>query len=150
MTDRTRPPWADLPHGDAIREFLDELRNLTPAEARAMEIAWDAGWDAALTAALAAARASTGSSTRGAAWCTVWGSAWGAVSGAAMRAGRIAARDAAGASVQAAVRDAARALVVADLVGQYGLTRGHLDTLTAPARTVPRLAKIIDRALGAR
>ena len=37
--------------------------------------------------------------------------------------------------------------VVADLISQHGLTRDRLDTLTAPARVVPRLAEIVDRAL---
>ena len=67
-----------------------------------------------------------------------------AAQGAAVRS---AAWDAVRSAAWDAARDTAQALVVADLVGQYGLTREHLDALTGPARVVPRLAAIIDRAL---
>ena len=36
MTDRTRPPWGDLPHGEVISALLDELRDLTGAEVGAL------------------------------------------------------------------------------------------------------------------
>lgn len=141
MPDRTRPLWADLPHGDEITALLDELRDLTDVEVRAMGATWRATWLA----------------TRLATPVAVWGAAWRAVRVAADGAGRGMVREAVrdtalGAGrgdvdAGAATRDTALALVVADLVGQYGLTRAHLDTLTGPARTVPRLAAIIDRAL---
>ena len=112
------------PQGGVLVEFLDALGDLTEGEVKAMVVtrnaAWDAPW-AAWDAARDAAHA-----TRNA--------AWGATRAAA---------DAA----HVAAQDAAMALVVADLVGQHNLTREHLDTLTGPARTIPRLAKIIDRAL---
>ena len=87
-----------------------------------------------LTGAEVEAMAAAGGAVPGVAWGVPW------------RAGRYAAAGAAGAAGGIA-GGALRALVVADLVGQYGLTRDHLDTLTAPARVVPRLAAIIDRAL---
>ena len=116
------------PQGEVLVEFLDALGDLTEGEVKAMVatrnasrtntwVAWDAARDVAYT-------------TRNAAWIAAW-----AVSHAVH------------ADIRGAARDAVRALVVADLVGQHNLTREHLDTLTAPARTVPRLAAIIDRAL---
>ena len=128
MTDHTRPPWADLPHGDEISALLDELRTLSPDEVRAMCAAWSVELDA------------------------VWAAAWDAARDAALDTARIAAWDAVDRATArefatGAARDAVRALVAADLVGEHGLTRDHLDTLTGPACVVPRLAAIIDRAL---
>ena len=131
MTDQTRPQWADLPHGDAIDALLDELRTLSPDEARAMITAWRVAGRAMEDAAWAAWRAAKGAERTAAV-----GDALGI--NATMDAARPAAWE------------ATRALIVADLVGQYGLTRDHLDILTGPARTIPRLSTIIDRALGAR
>ena len=131
MTDRTRPPWADLPHAAAITALLDELGDLTDAEAKAM----------------AAARLATRAAAPVAEWGAAWRVMWTAADGARRGMTRVAVRDTALAIAGPAARDAALALVVADLVGQYGLTREHLDTLTGPARTIPRLAAIIDRAL---
>ena len=112
------------PQGEALADYLDALRDLTDAEVEAMDATRNASrtntwvaWDAARDVAY---------TTRNAAWIAAW-----AVSHA----------------VHAAIQDAALAVVVADLVGQHGLTREHLDTLTAPARTIPRLAKIIEWAL---
>ena len=130
MTDRTRPPWGNLPHGDTIDALLDELRDLTDAEVEALVAARDATLDAPWVAARNAAWNAARIAGRSAAWGAAWGSVRSAVWDAALDA----------------ALDAARALVVADLVGQYGLTRGHLDVLTGPARTVPRLSTIIDRA----
>ena len=121
-----------------LADYLAALRDLTDDEVKALTVAWGAArggaWDAALDTARIAA--------------------WDAADRAAMRdavqvALRVAAQSVAPPGVAAAWY-AALAVVVADLVGQYGLTREHLDTLTAPARAVPRLAKIIDRALGVR
>ena len=134
MTDHTRPLWADLPAADAINALLDELRDLTDVEARAMDVAWSAvrGASGRGDARAAARRAAAwGASRRGAVLGVAWRDAWESAPG----------------STQYAAGDTALALGVADLVGQYGLTRAHLDTLTGPARVVPRLAEIIDVAL---
>ena len=112
MTDHTRPLWADLPHGDEITALLDELRTLSPDEARAIDTAWGAVPEAA------------------------WRVAGSAAEGVARRS-----------AARGVPLDAVLALVVADLVGQHGLTSEHLCVLTAPARTIPRLAAIIDAAL---
>ena len=138
MTDHDRPLWANLPHSNEINALLDELRDLTDVEARAMDVARSAVRGAARRGA---ARAAVwGAARRGAAWGA---SRRGAVLGAAWRD----AWESAPGSAQYAAGDTALALVVADLVGQYGLTRDHLNVLTAPARTIPRLSVIIDRAL---
>ena len=141
--DRTRPLWADLPHGDEISALLDELRTLSPDEARAMATArgavvgeaWRAAGAAAVREAWKAALDGAGGEARnapgGVAWRTALETMW----------------DATPIAAHTAARDAMLALVVADLVGQYGLTRDHLDILTAPARTIPRLSAVIDRAL---
>lgn len=131
MTDHTRPLWADLPHGDEITALLDELRTLSLDEARDMITVWGDVQEAMQGAAWAAWRAASG---------TARTTAWVAALNAAVDLPR---RDAA----WVAAGEATRALVVADLVGQYGLTREHLDVLTGPARVVPRLASIIDVAL---
>ena len=112
------------PQGGVLVEFLDALGDLTEGEVKAMVATRNASrtntwvaWDAARDVAY---------TTRNAAWIAAW-AAW--------------------IAAHAAIRDAVLALVVADLVGQHGLTIDHLQTLVAPARTIPRLAKIIDRAL---
>ena len=115
MTDRIRPPWDNLPHGEAIDALLDTLHDLTDAEVEAMSAAWFAASFAA--------------------WYAARDAAWDAALGATL------------VSARGTAQDAALALAVADLVGQHGLTREHLDVLTGPARTIPRLAKIIDRVL---
>ena len=138
--DRTRPLWANLPHGEEIGELLDELHTLSPDEAEVLAAAWWAaawgdGW-----VDLTGAEAEALVVVRGAARADAWAAARFATAGAARASGaRISSWDAA--------MGAALALVVADLVGRHGLTRERLDTLTAPARVVPRLAAIIDRAL---
>jgi hypothetical protein len=44
-----------------------------------------------------------------------------------------------------AARDAVAALAVLDLVGQHGLTRKHVDVLSAPILTVlPELAPLFE------
>ena len=132
MTDHTRPLWADLPHGNEIRELLNALRDLTDVEAHDMYAARDATWGVAGSAALDAAG--------GAGRADAWAAARFATAGAARASGaRISSWDAA--------MGAALALVIADRAGLHDLTRDHLDVLAAPARTIPRLAKIIDRAL---
>ena len=140
MPDRTRLLWSDLPHGDAISALLDELHTLTEGEARDMTAAQWGAWHSAMDAARGAARGTQ----RGAPWDATMDATLGAVRAGAQRG---AAWGAAWVAKWEAAWDTALALVVADLVGQYGLTREHLDTLTGPARAVPRLATIIDRAL---
>lgn len=135
MTNHTRPLWADLPHSKAVVEMLDALRTLTYGEASDMGTAWDATLEAAWVTAWDATLDAARDAVRDTAWVTAWYAAWGVA--------RATAKDAAWYAVQ----DAVLVLAVADLVGQHGLTREHLDTLTAPACVVPRLAEIIDRAL---
>ena len=96
------------PQGRQIAALIDRASRLTGDELERLVAALDAAWDAALDAARDAAR--------DAAWAAAWAAAWDA------------ARDAA--------RDAALALVVADLIGQHGLTQQHVDTLLAPWRDV--------------
>ena len=131
MTDRTRPPWANLPHGDEISALLDALRDLTGAEVEAL--------DATPTIIRGTARVAAWFAAMGAGRTATWTAAWTAGRGVAWFAEYPAARS--------ATQDAALALVAADLVGQYGLTRYHLNTLAAPARTIPRLSSIIDAVL---
>ena len=119
------------PQGEVLVEFLDALRDLTDVEAEAMGAPWGAGWSAAMGAEWSAAMGAGRSAAMVAAPDAALRSAWGATLGAG----------------RGAARDAALALVVADLVGRYGLTREHLDILTGPALTIPRLSAIIDRAL---
>ena len=68
MTDHTRPLWADLPTGDEITALLDELRTLSPDEARAIDTAWgavpEAAWRVAGSAAEGVARRSAARGTR--------------------------------------------------------------------------------------
>ena len=124
MTEHARPLWADLPHGEVISVLIDELHTLTDSEARDMATAWSATPE------------------------DEWHAAWFAARGAELVASRDAAGNAAAwATVRDAEWDAVLALVVADLAGQRGLTREHLGVLTGPARAVPRLAEIINRAL---
>ena len=139
--DVPAPPGTEKAPGaeGVLADYLAALRDLTDDEVKALAVAWGAA---------------RGRGARDAALDTARNAAWDAADRAAMRdavqvALRVAAQSVAPPGVAAAWY-AALAVVVADLVGQYGLTREHLDTLTAPARAVPRLAKIIDRALGVR
>ena len=140
--DVPAPPGTEKAPGaeGVLADYLAALRDLTDDEVKALAVAWGAA---------------RGRGARDAALDTARNAAWDAADRAAVRdvaqvALRVAARSVAGSAAWGAAWYAALAVVVADLVGQYGLTREHLDTLTAPARAVPRLAKIIDRALGVR
>jgi hypothetical protein len=115
------------PQTDRIETLLAAVREMTPAE-------WVAAWAAAWAAELSVARVAERAVALDAAW----------------DAGRVAER-AAGwrAAVWDAGRyaagDAAAALVVLDLVGQYGLTRKHIDALAAPILEVmPHLAYLFE------
>ena len=145
MTGQREVAMSDQPSGRFgpqtahVEAFLVAVRGLTEAESESIAAARKSAWGAAW----AAARKSAWGAAWAAARVAAWDAAWYAASAAARDAARYAAWDA----PLVAARNAALALVVADLVGQYGLTRAHLDTLVAPCRTVPRLAKIIDAAL---
>ena len=121
--------------GPQWREVMSLVRRaaaLTKAEVASMERARDAAWRAAWGAA--------GDAAWGAAWRAAWGAARDAAGGAAGGAERGGARDAAGGAAWGAAGDAAGdaawALVVRDLVGQYGLTQEHYDVLTKPWASV--------------
>ncbi len=105
---------------------------LTPAEATDLAAAWDAARDAAWDAAWDAARDAAG----GAAWDAAWAAAGDAAGGAAGGAAGDAAGDAAWDAAGDAAWDAAWAAAVVYLVGQHGLTQGHVDTLMRPWVTV--------------
>lgn len=107
--------------GPQWREIVALVRRaatLTDAEARALDAARNAARVAARNAARNAARVAGESS--GAAWDAAW--------------------DAARNAAQAAAWDAAGALAARDLIGQYGFTREHYDTLTGPwARVIGKV-----------
>lgn len=104
------------PQWEAIVRLVRRAATLTENEADRLRAARVAAWVAARVAARDAAGAA----------------AWGAARDAAGDAAGAAAWDAAGAAAWAAARDAAAALVVADLVGQHGLTQEHVDLLLGP------------------
>ena len=85
---------------------------------------------------LFAARTAAGTAARTAARTAAWAAAWTAAGTAAGTAAWTAAGTAAG----TAAWDAAQALVVRHLIGQYGFTQEHYDTLTGPWRkTIGRI-----------
>ena len=96
------------PQHEQVVAMIERTRVLTAEEVTALGVAWYAAWGAAWGAA------------RGVARDAAWDAAWGA--------DRRAAWDAVG--------DAACALVVRDLIGQYGFTQEQYDLLTGPWRTV--------------
>ena len=108
------------PHWEAIVRLVRRTASLTDEQANALYAVWDAAVDAARSAAWDAAKAAA------------WYAAWDAVETAAWYAARGDARSAAWDAARSAAWDAAKALVVADLVGQHGLTQDHVDTLLAP------------------
>ena len=138
------PMLALGPQGPALVAMLERCKHLTAAEASdlhaargaARGAAWGAAWGAARCAAWGAARGAAWDAARGAARGAAWGAAWGAARYAARGAARDAARDAARGAAWGAARDAARGAVVRDLIGQYGFTQEHYDTLTGPWRKV--------------
>lgn len=81
-------------------------------------------------------RPTAGDAALGAAWCAArdaaWYAAWDAARDAAWNEARGAAWDAAG----IAAGNAAIALIARDLIGQYGFTQEHYDTLTVLWRKV--------------
>lgn len=100
------------PQTHEIEALLERARRLTDAEAKALKRpCYDA---------------------RDAAWYTACYAARYAACYDARDAVRYAARDAA----RYAVWDAAHALVVRDLIGNYGFTQQHYDMLTGPWRQV--------------
>jgi hypothetical protein len=120
-------PLAYGPQTPRIETLLAAVREMTPAE-------WVAAWAAAWAAELSVARVAERAAALDAAW----------------DAGRVAERaagwrDAVWDAGRYAAGDAAAALVVLDLVGQYGLTRKHIDVLAAPILSVlPELTPLFE------
>jgi hypothetical protein len=130
------------PQTDRIEALLTAVRELTPAQIQDFRPpAWDAAWDAERATARAAERATAraaeravaGDVKRDASWAAARYAVWVAVGGAMQRTAR------------AAACDAVSALIVLDLVDQYDLTRGHIDTLAAPLlQVLPELARLFE------
>lgn len=112
------------PQGEHVVELIERVDALTLADARRVysvrAAASTIGYVAAMAAAIHAATHAAGRAAESA--------AINAALNAARRAAKGAARDAAW--------EVARALAVRDLIGQYGFTREHYDTLTGPWRQV--------------
>lgn len=104
------PQWAE------IVALVRRAALLTHSERMRLHAAWHAASYAAWDAAWAAARSAAWYAARSAAWDAAWDAAW------------YAARYAAG--------YAAGALSVRDLIGQYGFTQEHYDTITEVWRKV--------------
>ncbi len=123
------------PNGAAVVDVMSKVETwdqvTDPARWTAAKAAWYAARDAAHTARHTA-RYTARHTARDAAWDVARDTAW----DVARDVARYTARDAAGyTAIDAAgyaAWDAATAAVVADLVGQHGLTQQHLDALTAP------------------
>lgn len=111
------------PNTAAIERVLAQIESATPEQIDALaagfgeaySVAYDAAYDAAFTAARDAAR--------GTAFPVAWGAVW---------TGALRAQEAA----LFAACDAVLALAVAHLVGQFGLTREHVETLMGPYSSV--------------
>lgn len=99
------------PQGEQIVALIERRRSLTSRQIDLLNAAWNATWNAAWDAAWDAAR----ETARDTAWDTTW--------------------DAAGDAAGCPGGPSAGALVVRDLIGQYGFTQEHYDTLTGPWRT---------------
>jgi len=112
------------------------------ARGAARDAVWDAVWDAARDAVWDAARGAARDAARSAAWSAVWDAArdaardavWDAARDAVWDAVWDAAWDAAWGAARDAARDAVWGAVTRDLIGQYGYTQDHYDTLTRPWR----------------
>jgi hypothetical protein len=115
------------PQTARIETLLTAIRELTPAQIQDFRPpAWDAAWDAERTTAWYATRDAERAAERSAVWVTVLVAPHGALP---------------------AVRGAVAALVVLDLVGQYGLEREHIDALCAPMlKIMPELAHLFEPA----
>jgi hypothetical protein len=122
------------PQTDRVEALLAAVRELTPARIQDFyPLAWPtAAWGAARSAAWHAVCAE-----RPAEWHAAWAAAFPEPHAMPLFMAWPAVWDAA--------RDAVAALVVLDLVGQYDLTRGHIDVLTAPLLEVmPELAHLFE------
>jgi len=97
------------PNGVAVVALLRQAEQMTADQARQLAAAWHGAWHGAGPAAGPGA----GDAARYAAGDAAWYAAW----------------DAARSAARSAAWHAARALVVADLVGQHGLKQHHIDTL---------------------
>jgi hypothetical protein len=122
------------PNGSAVLAIVRQAESMTLEQAQRLRVdtAWDAAWHAAGDAAWDAARDTARYDARYAARAAAedavrdprpgtaaWDAAWHA-----------------GYAARAAAWGAVRAAVVADLVGQHGLTQDHIDTLMAPWHSV--------------
>jgi hypothetical protein len=111
------------PNTAAIERVLAQIESATPEQIDALaagfgeaySVAYSVAYDAAFTAARDAAR--------GTAFPVAWGAVW---------TGALRAQEAA----LFAACDAVLALAVAHLVGQFGLTREHVETLMGPYSSV--------------
>jgi len=124
------------PHWEHIVALVRRAAVLTADEARQLASPWDTAWHTAWHAA----RSAAWEATRGAAWGTARDTARDAAWDTAWEAAQRTAEDAAFATVGDVPWDAAWiaavALVVRDLIGQYGFTQEHYDLLTGPWRSV--------------
>jgi hypothetical protein len=122
------------PQTDRIETLLAAVREMTPGEVVAVRVAvWTARRAAAGDAAWTAARTAVRDAVRGA----LWSDALCAAGNATLGTERRGAWDSAW--------DAVAALVVLDLVGQYGLTRKHIDALAAPILSaLPHLGHLFE------
>ena len=120
LADTFGPQWPQ------IVALVRRAATLTPEECQQLSAAWVFAWESAVAAfdaardtVVAAARAAQWAAVGEAAWAAAWDDEW----------------EYAGESAGAA-RDTARALAVRHLIGSYGFTQAHYDTLTGPWRTV--------------
>ena len=102
------------PQHEQIVAMIERTRTLTEEEIAALDDAWYVSlWNATMPPAREASRAAR----RGGARESAWESAWEAAEHSRWRA------------------DAVCALVLRDLIGQYGFTQDHYDLLTGAWRT---------------
>lgn len=127
--------WSRLPHGDAIDRLIDQATDLDGGAARRLAAAAadvsELDRDLAACAALRSVggefeRSEARSQSRVAAGSAAWSAAWNAAPHPALDDVEAAAL------VADEARHCAGALVVADLVGERGLTSDHVDTLLKP------------------
>lgn len=134
------------PQGLHVVALIRAAADLTEDQARQAATAWAAAWAASRAAAGAiawkaawdAARAAAGAVSAADAWAAAGATAWAA------------ARTVAGAPAGAAAGGAAEALVVRHLIGHYGLTQAHYDTLTRPLRAAGITVHPDDKPIEAR
>lgn len=129
------------PNGDAVERIIRRAERLTREEIGALYSVRAEAWsDAQYAAWFDVQDDAVRYSSRAAAWYAARGdgrqNAWAVAGDAAWTATRADAQDTFRYNARAATWYAAAAQVVADLVGQYGLTQDHIDTLMAPWNAV--------------